>query len=324
MAPVSKKLRVREHVKLKDFLNAERELLVQKCAELQDQKQGLTAPEWNMLAANSLSVKEFDAQAEIFLRLTTKASDEYLITLFESEVLARPTSVESVNLDTCPACNQDFIQGNESCLLYCDDCGLAITFMDSSSNAMAFGDEVEYTSFSYKRINHLKEWITHFQAKETTVINADVYRAIMQVLRAKGFQKADDVLMRDVKRALKELGYKKYYDMTMNIWTTITGRSPIRFDPVFIEKLHLMFRRIQIPFATHCPPKRKNFLSYPYLMFKFSQLLGYNQFLPYFTLLKGPDKLQVQEQTFKKICDDISWLFIPIPAKFIPKEDKRR
>jgi hypothetical protein len=319
----------------REFLLEERKSLEDKLTELSNLRKKLTMcssqdskslqNEINLLICEP-SLEEFDKTTEPYLQLlqTKKATEDQIIRLYKNEVLRRGFEVETINMETCSICNVDYVQGPESCSLFCPACGRSVTSMESSSNAVPFGDEVEATCFSYKRINHLKEWITHFQAKETTVIPKPVIDQIMGVLRSKGLTCASDILMRDVKRAVKELQLKKYNDMSMNIWITISGRNPIRFDPIFSEKIHLMFRRIQIPFAKHCPSNRKNFLSYPYLMFKFSQLLGYDHLLPYFTLLKGPDKLQLQEDTFEKICKDVGWMFIKIPEKYKPKEEKKK
>jgi hypothetical protein len=39
--------------------------------------------------------------------------------------------------------------------------------------------------------------------------------------------------------------------------------------------------------------------------------MGWTQFLPCFTLLKGYDKLKKQDMIFDKICKDLDWEFIP-------------
>jgi hypothetical protein len=98
----------------------------------------------------------------------------------------------------------------------------------------------------------------------------------------------------------------------MQIWCKITGKQPLRLDPVVEEKLRLLFIQIQVPFKKHCPHGRKNFLSYPYCMYKFCQMLSYHNLLPYLSLLKGKEKLLLQEEIFKKICQELGWKFIPI------------
>ena len=61
----------------------------------------------------------------------------------------------------------------------------------------------------------------------------------------------------------------------------------------------------------HCPPERKNFLSYSYVLHKFCELLEYDNLLCYFSLLKSREKLQEQDKIWKKICEELKWEYIP-------------
>ena len=88
-----------------------------------------------------------------------------------------------------------------------------------------------------------------------------------------------------------------------------TGKATLTVEDE--EQLKLMFLSIQASFDRHCPPDRKNFLSYSYCLFKFCELLGLDSFLSMFSLLKGRDKLHRQDLIFKKICEDLDWEFIP-------------
>ena len=60
----------------------------------------------------------------------------------------------------------------------------------------------------------------------------------------------------------------------------------------------------------YCPSTRKNFLSYSYVLYKFCQLLDKDEYLKYFTLLKSREKLHLQDQIWKKICEEVNWEFI--------------
>ena len=215
------------------------------------------------------------------------------------------------NTDVCGACSGMLLRVSDESRLVCPDCGITQQFMDTSASTIAFGDEIEYTTFSYKRINHLKEKLNHFQAKESTSVSQDIIDNIMNYLYEQRITDVGAIEFEQIRKAQKELGVGKYAQ-TMQIWSRITGNPPVRLDPICEEKIHLMFRRIQKPWDKHCPKGRKNFLSYPYCILKFLQMLGYSSFLHYFSLLKCPDKLQVQEEIFKKICKEIGWTFIPI------------
>ena len=61
----------------------------------------------------------------------------------------------------------------------------------------------------------------------------------------------------------------------------------------------------------YCPPTRKNFLSYAYVLHKFCQLLEYDNLLSYFPLLKSREKLQQQDEIWKNICKELKWEYIP-------------
>ena len=56
---------------------------------------------------------------------------------------------------------------------------------------------------------------------------------------------------------------------------------------------------------------RKNFLSYSYVLYKFCELLGEDEYLQYFPLLKSKEKLYQQDVIWKKICSDLQWEYIP-------------
>ena len=75
-----------------------------------------------------------------------------------------------------------------------------------------------------------------------------------------------------------------------------------------------MFNEIQKPFDTWVKivaPQRKNFLSYGYVLYKFCELLGEDDLLQYFSLLKSQDKLYQMDAIWKKICQELQWEYIP-------------
>jgi hypothetical protein len=76
------------------------------------------------------------------------------------------------------------------------------------------------------------------------------------------------------------------------------------------EKLRHMFREIQPAFKKHCPKGRRNFLSYGYVLYKFCELLEMDEYLACFPLLKNRDKLYLQDKTWQKICEDMSWQYL--------------
>jgi len=280
--------------------------------------------EWNRLSdainnESDITVDVFERNIRPFLDLYQKRveqniTDDDLIDSYKREFYPRESSpvLVSINMDLCPICNTDMTFNTDDAMLCCMQCGTSARFIDASAATIAYGDEVEYTSFSYKRINHLNEYLNHFQAKEATPVPNDVVYQIIENLYEKRIRNVDAITFAHVKKAQKDIGQRKYYDQTMQLWCRITGKPPLRLDPVMEEKIRLLFMQIQEPFTKFCPPSRKNFLSYPYCMYKFCQLLNYNHLLCYLSLLKGKDKLKIQEEIFEKICLELDWSFIPL------------
>ncbi len=70
-----------------------------------------------------------------------------------------------------------------------------------------------------------------------------------------------------------------------------------------------MFKDIQKPFSIYCPKNRKNFLNYSYVLHKFCELLGLDNYINYFPLLKNNNKLLQHDKIWKNICSYMKWEF---------------
>lgn len=171
--------------------------------------------------------------------------------------------------------------------------------------------ETNVTNYSYKRENHFNEWIAQFQAKERTSVPDSLIDHMKSEVKKQRLRAPDDLTHKKVRELLKKLGYNKYYEHTPYITTILCGVQPPTMPTELEEKLRLMFLQIQRPFETHCPKDRKNFLSYSYVLYKFCELLGEDDYLKCFPLLKSNDKLRKQDQIWRKIAQDLRWEYIP-------------
>ena len=166
----------------------------------------------------------------------------------------------------------------------------------------------EVCFYAYKRINHFREILAQFQAKETTQIPPEVLTNIKAQIKKERIQ-LKQMTNKKAKDILKKLGYNKYYEHIPFIKDKL-GIKP----PVMSQKLEdilcNLFMEIQRPYATHCPDDRVNFLNYYYVLYKMCELLGETEFLPYFPMLKDPVKRIEQDEIWKKICLELHWEFI--------------
>lgn len=217
------------------------------------------------------------------------------------------------DVDKCPDCNTERVLMQQEALLICPNANCMRTdnvLVDS--NIPSYKDNArENTSYySYKRINHFNEWLAQFQAKETTDIPEDVYNRIYVELKKERISNMAKVTPSKMKEILKRLKLNKYYEHIPHITNRLNGQPAPVITRATEEKLRTMFKEIQGPFMKHCPPERKNFLSYSYVLHKFCQLLELDDFLQCFQLLKSREKLHVQDTIWEKICAELHWEFI--------------
>lgn len=223
----------------------------------------------------------------------------------------KEVTVYLADTDECPHCRQQMVMIPSTALLSCTGCGRSKPYLDATSASTAYGEEVEFSNFSYKRSNHFQEWLNSFQAKETTEIPQTVFDRVMEELYRQRISSLDDITTKKVREVLKDLKLRKYYEHVTQITCRLNGKRPPRMTPDQEEQCRLMFMAIQGPFEKNCPPDRKNFLSYSYCLYKFCELMAYDEFLPCFSLLKGRDKLFKQDMIFKRICEDLGWTWLP-------------
>ena len=192
----------------------------------------------------------------------------------------------------------------------CPKCGEESEILIESDKPSYKDPPREITYFSYKRINHFNEWLAQFQAKETTEIPKDIYDSIMEELKKERLQ-VSCLNSNKLRTILKKLKKNKYYEHIPHILNRLNGISPPVMSREVEEELRRMFREIQIPFHKYCPPERKNFLSYSYVLHKFVELLELDEYKNCFVLLKSREKLHQQDKIWKQICDHLKWQYIP-------------
>ena len=230
------------------------------------------------------------------------------------DVVAENKKPSSFEHDTeCLACKKKFtlILEAETSEMICTSCGVT-QYVQCTERGFKDEQDMDKTIvYSYKRDNHFNEWIAQFQAKEMTSIPPDVIEKLRIEFKKQKITDSTEITHRKVRGLLKKLNLNKFYEHAPYITTILNGVKPPTMPQDLEEKLRLMFYKIQKPFEKHCPMDRKNFLSYSYTLYKFCELLGEDEYLPCFPLLKSKEKLHRQDDIWKLICKDLSWEYIP-------------
>jgi len=220
-------------------------------------------------------------------------------------------NVEDKNIEMCKVCNNQMTCLQQDAIMICNMCGYQELLLVEQNRPILKQNTKDTSHFCYKRINHFREWCNQVQGKESTDIPDDIFEKILTEIKKEkiiDLKSISYVKMRDI---LKRLRINKYYEHINYIINRINGIPTPQFSPELEERLCNMFRSIQAPFLKHCPKDRKNFLSYSYVLYKFFQILGLNEYLKYFPLLKSREKLYVQDQIWKNICIELNYDIIP-------------
>jgi hypothetical protein len=215
-----------------------------------------------------------------------------------------------VNICKCPHCTTEMILYPSDGIQVCDKCGFQQNVLIESDKPSFKDPPLEACYFTYKRINHFNEWLAQFQAKETTEIPDEVYEKILIEIKKERVSNLEKLDTKKIRQYLKKIKLNKYYDHAAHILYQINGVPPPCMSKELEEKLRLMFKEIQGPFMDVCPKSRKNFLNYSYILHKFVELLGLDNYKIYFPLLKDREKLHQTDMIWKKICDKLGWHFI--------------
>ena len=230
--------------------------------------------------------------------------DNYLTVV---DVSHRRTNNRNMNCDV-PDCDGNKILGQNDGYLVCDKCGASEKFLSATEKPNYKEPTQDSGTYAYKRINHLTEILSQLQAKESTDIPPKVFEIILRELKKRKINKNDLDLFR-LRRILKRLDLRKYYEHVPHMLQIINGKEPPNFSRRDEMKIKKMFKDIQKPFEIYCPNDRKNFLNYAYVLHKFCELLGLDEYINYFPLLKNNSKLRQHDKIWRNICGYMRWKF---------------
>jgi hypothetical protein len=214
--------------------------------------------------------------------------------------------------DTCLLCNQgELIPQEEEGILICNnvECGKFILHIVDNQKPVnkEMPNEVSYTA--YIRLNHFKEILSQFQAKETTKIPDEVIDAIRKRIQ-KERRNINEINYKEMRNILSILGYNKYFEHIQYI-NSMLGIQPPVMDDELIETLCILFIEIQQPWALFCPITRTNFFNYTYILCQLCILLDQRQYLPFIPMMKDRIKQLEQDMIWKKVCDYLDWEYFP-------------
>jgi hypothetical protein len=209
----------------------------------------------------------------------------------------------SSRIKYCIDCNIEKILDMSESAYICQCCG--------DSEVIILDDDHQIKDYSpYRRLNHFREWLNQFQAKQTPDIPENVFIDIVKELNKNRIVDLSILNKQNMKNILKKLKYNIYYEHIAYIINKLNNLPPPKITRD-MEKLFIsMFYNIQEPWELYKQPERKNFLSYSYVLHKFCELLELDHLLDHFPLHKDPNKIMENDMIWEKICKYLNWEYI--------------
>jgi len=174
--------------------------------------------------------------------------------------------------DVCKSCNNgELIPVDHEGILICNSCHITLKYLVDNEKSSYKEPPKELCFYAYKRINHFREILAQFQAKETTQISDEVLLNIKLQIKKERIS-LHQITNKKAKEILKKLGYNKYYEHIPFIKDKLGIKPPI-MSPELEETLCNLFMEIQAPYARYCPDDRVNFLNYYILFINYASCL---------------------------------------------------
>lgn len=216
--------------------------------------------------------------------------------------------------EVCQKCSTgELIPQDEEGIMICNNnkCGTYVQYIVDNEKPVYKEPPNEVTYNAYVRLNHFKEILSQFQAKETTQIPTHVIEAIRGRIKKERIQDmVTEINYEKMREILKKLGFNRYFEHIQYINSIFGIKPPVMSDELQ-DTLCILFIEIQEPWAIHCPIYRTNFFNCTYTLFQLCVLLNQTQYLPYIPMMKDREKQLEQDMVWKKVCETLDWEFVP-------------
>lgn len=164
--------------------------------------------------------------------------------------------------------------------------------------------------YEYQRITHFRDRLMQAQGNQNTILPKHIIELLEREL-AKHHVDPKDVTPEIIGYILKKLKARKFYEHESLIVSYFTGKTTLKLTQDEEKELITKFLAIQEPFQRCKPKDRKSFLSYKYVIHKLLELMDKEDLASHFPYLKSTDKLCKLDHIWKKICEEVGFVFIP-------------
>ena len=249
--------------------------------------------------AEIVTPKSSDIERSVVCKYLTQVDETFL----DTDSFIKPD-------DVCQSCHKgELVSNEEDGMLICNHCSGCIKYLSDTEKPSYKDPPKEVSTYAYKKLNHFKEVVSQFQAKQTTTLAPEIIANIKrQIVKERLVQ--DQLTYYKMKEMFKKLGYSYIYDH-INYVKKMLGIPPPIMSVALEEQLYNLFNELQTPYFKFCPPERINFSNYYFILYKLCELLGEIQYLKEIPMLKDRNKIIEQSEIWRKMCAFLNWRYIP-------------
>jgi hypothetical protein len=273
----------------------------------------------------SSKVELFDQRCRPFMDRVDQLNPNDVEDLFRHMgVVYRPTATTTTTTTTstsnesssdlyiCSRCDEVRVCDEFEAFSVCMKCGHALPFHKETGEA---AETLQYTmQFEYDRVNHFRECLNQIikAVENIPSIDRKVFRFIKRQIIKERITNRAMITRKRIKDWLKrDKNMNKYSERVFSILYAVCKIRPPKISKALEQKFYEMFHDIQKPFSKHVPPGRTHFFNYSFILRKFCELLGQDQLVPVFDILKGVDRVHFQDEIWKRCCAEKGYKFIP-------------
>ena len=182
----------------------------------------------------------------------------------------------------------------------CEDCGI---FFEETENEVS-----DLSTFNvkhkrdYKKLDHFKEVLNQFQAKEDKTIPPEVLTIVRDNLPEMMETVSDLTGVELTRIILRKSKLSKYNENAQLI-------QPPYIKKLTEEKLMRYFKQIVSVYEPLKSLKRTSFLNYYYVLYKLLDLMKEHELLPYIPLLRAKQRLREHDRVWYRICLELDWTY---------------
>lgn len=244
--------------------------------------------------------------------------DTYLRKFYPNLMVGRSSTTifrdDKIQGGASECCNGPTIQTPEGSIV-CVQCGVVVVAneinLSNPSKNLSYNRSISpAATFSYKRINHLRELLRQSQGKTSSSIPPEVLDMVKEEM-SKSTLSRSLIRAKHVKAVLKRLRLHKYYEQTVSLTKLLNPEfEPITMTPEYEERIILMFVQLEKPFErirATVDKRRKNFCSYPFVLYRLNQLNERDDLNRDLKLLKSITLINRQDKFWRALMKEVGW-----------------